>query len=432
MKTEFTRSLSSAGFVLAILGCAVPANANGDAGNSYVGITSGGPIAAEDRIASDDLSDTKTSAQISSDNDLISANFSLDMTSTGFRKISTDGRFITFNTSNFSVKASIPLNKSEDHSAVDFKTFGNDGKLTFGFNTYRAKFVSPFATLPDLAQFAEGCIAFAGKDWVGGPLRGSPEKVDMVLKEYEGSATKFGSIGARLEAASTATKTDENGGFGAYALEFCKVGGSGKIGNDNDYIRFAKESADNPNFSPSAWRRRYFDPQNTVFWGGEASLGYNRFSIVNRTTVSSSRIDRLGFDVSGRVGLIVGNSGTVILLSGGFVRSYKAKDVVDVCGPPDLSGKTVCVNGQDGTPDRTQTGYGTLSVRKVLLRNRFGEPILGVRPSVTYIKEDKDWQFELPVYLQRSDKGGLDAGVRLIYNTGNDKFGLGAFVGTSF
>ena len=68
----------------------------------------------------------------------------------------------------------------------------------------------------------------------------------------------------------------------------------------------------------------------------------------------------------------------------------------------------------------------------VVLRNKDGEPTLGIRPSATYILEDKDWQFELPVYFQRSSTGGLDAGVKGIYNTGQQDFGIGAFVGLSF
>ena len=41
-------------------------------------------------------------------------------------------------------------------------------------------------------------------------------------------------------------------------------------------------------------------------------------------------------------------------------------------------------------------------------------------------------QFELPVYLQRSDSGGLDAGIKATYNTGKSKFAVGAFVGLPF
>lgn len=61
-------------------------------------------------------------------------------------------------------------------------------------------------------------------------------------------------------------------------------------------------------------------------------------------------------------------------------------------------------------PAAERRGYASVNLRKVLLRN---------------------W-FELPVYLQRSDDGGLDAGVRAIFNTGSDKFGLGAFIGEPF
>ncbi len=417
-----SRSLAAA---VALITLVAPGTAYADANAGYVGITSGGAIKSEDRIASDDLRDIDASAQISSENEVLSANFSLDFSVSGQAKQSPDGRTYSVASHNFSVKASIPLNSTDEGALVDFKTFGNDGQLTIGFNSYKAKFISPYSTLPDLARFAGGCIAEASQDW-----KGDPAQVDQVQVAYEKSATEVGSIEARLGRARDATKDETDGGFGSAAFEYCRQGGTAGVGNANHYVRFASAAIGGQ--AARAWRGKYFNPQGTIFWGGEVSIGYNRYSILDRPTVSVGVKDRIGFDANARVGYVFGGEGMVLMASGGYTRSYKPKDVAEVCGPPDLSGNTTCVSGQDGLPDRAETGYATVSLRKVLLRNKQGQPILGVRPSVTYVFEDKAWQFELPVYLQRSDAGGLDAGVRVIFNTGSDKFGLGAFVGVPF
>lgn len=421
-KHESKRALAA---TIALLAATVSQAALAKDNGGYVGITSGGAIESADRVAADDLRDLDASVQISSENEVISANFALDISVSGQAKPTNDGRFYSVSTQNFSVKASIPLNGAEQGSLVDFKTFGNDGSLTIGFNSYNAKFAASYQTLPDLAKFAEGCIAEASDSW-----KGDPSQVDLVRQAYVDSAAVYGNIEARLGKARDATKDMADGGFGAAAFAYCHRNGGAGIGNENHYARFAGKVIGGD--AARAWRGKYFAPQNTFFWGAEASIGYNRYSILDRPTVSVGVKDRVGFDVNARAGMVFGGDGMVLLASGGYTRSYKPKDVAQVCGPPDLSGNTTCVSGQDGLPDREETAYGTVSLRKVLLRNKNGQPILGIRPSVTYVFEDKAWQFELPVYLQRSDDGGLDAGVRAIFNTGSDKFGLGAFVGVPF
>ena len=434
------RGAMRGGVGLAMSICLFAGPAYGQASNSYLGITSGGPIDAPDRIASDDIATVTSSAQISSADDTVSANFSLNATMVSNRKITTvrvgqdERQFVSAYTTNISVKASLPLNGASNNSLVDFKTFGNNGKLTIGFNSYHAKFISPFDTLPELSLMARGCIVEAGVQWRKKDRANNPAEIDTVLAAYNADLQVHGAISGALDVASKTTRDD---GFGPYTKKYCRVASdnvktddSAGVTNDNEYVIFGKQAI-GPERA-SAFRRRYFDPQTTFFWGGELSLGYNRFSVAQRSTLSVQTVDRVGFDGNARAGWILGNAGTMVTFSAGYTRSYDAKDEVDVCGPTDALGNSICIHGQDGVPDRKSTGYGSASLRLVVLSNSSGQPIVGIRPSVTYVLEDKDWQFELPVYLQRSDAGGLDAGVKAIYNTGTDKVGLGAFVGVTF
>ena len=425
--------LASFASVLGLISAA-PATGQTSKPPPYSGITSGGPIASPDRIASDDSRKVVTSAQIGTEDDIVSANFALDLTITSSPKRTTEDG-VNFNSTglvNVSIKGSVPLNPAAEGSQIDFKNFGENGKLTVGINVYRAKMVAPGSTLPSIGIFAKVCIDRTGKQWLESRLSGTraddERQISEVTRRYETEISAgIPTLAALSRAASIPTAAD----FGAQANAACKLGGTAGIGNELDYARVYGEAAIGK--GPfAAWRKRYLSPQNSFFFGAEASIGYNRFSVADRTTVTVGVKDRVGFDINGRAGWVFGDAGMVLLASGGWTRSYKAKAEVEVCGPPDLSGNTTCIKGQDGLPDKSETAYATVSLRKVLLRNKDGQPIVGIRPSVTYVVEDKDWQFELPVYLQRSDTNGLDAGVRGIYNTGSKKFGLGAFVGVPF
>lgn len=427
--TIILKSIPRLGCAALLLGTAIaPAQAEGN--HTYLQTTGGGSIAAPDRVASDDIKDVVTSAQIENENEVLTANFSLDLTVVGRAKAagkSDDDRYVTSRLTNLSVKVSVPMNKAEEGSLVDFKTFGNDGKLTVGFNSYRSSYDLPTTNLPVYGEMAGACLREAGETWREEKRIANEPGVEIMVGYLVGEVNQGGSIDGAMERAS---KLDGVGDFGPYALAICKVNGTAKIRDDKDYVQFGEQALGKEGFAK--WKRSQSSPRPSFFFGAEASIGYNRFSVVNRTTVSVDVKDRVGFDANARAGWVFGSQGMVLLASGGYTRSYKPKDVAEVCGPPDLNGNTTCVSGQDGMPGREETAYASVSLRKVLLRNKQGQPILGVRPSVTYVFEDKAWQFELPVYLQRSDSGGLDAGVRAIFNTGSDKFGLGAFVGVPF
>ena len=388
-------------------------------------VTTGGETSAPEHGASNDLHTSVAKAQISSEDEIVSVNFSLDLTVQHSAAPSTG---INSSISTVSLKASLPLNSTKDKTPVDFKTFGNDGKVTFGFNHYASKFARP-APIQDYDKFGRVCVDEAGKKWLAGMGPRATQAERDALSNYLAAYDKNAADGVPFFAILDLQKG--GGEFAALAESTCKLGGLAGIGNENQLAeKYGRTALGDAGFSN--WRKRFFDPQHTIFFGTEGSVGFNRFSVADRTSLSVIRVDRIGFDLNAHVGLVLGNAHWVFLLTGGYARNYKAQPLVDVCGPPDSSGKSLCINGQDGLPKRTDTGYATGTVRKVLLRNKNGEPLLGIRPSITYILQDKDWQFELPIYIQRNSSGGLDAGIKIIYNTGQSKAGIGAFVGVPF
>lgn len=402
----------------------------------YNGITSGGDQTATDHIKSDDLRTQALSVQLSSNDNVISAGFSYDLT---LQHGSSSSNKLNSSISVVSIKASVPLNSTKDKAPVDFKTFGNDGKLTFGFNHYETRFTLLGGALSDYPKFGRVCVTQTGDSWLESLGQKDKKEERKQIADYLAAFDKLAADGYPISAIlSLLANPEDSAGnnlkpsaFATKAESVCKVGGTAGITSDEGYARRYGQTVLGVE-GYRRWRRQHSDPQTTWFIGAEGSVGFNRFSVADRPSLTLVQADRVGFDLNLHAGLVTGDARWVILLTGGYARSYKAKPVAEVCGPPDLSGKSTCISGQDGLPDRTDTGYATLSVRKVLFTNKDGEPVVGIRPSVTYILEDNDWQFELPVYLQRSEKGGLDAGVRVIYNSGKDKASFGAFVGVPF
>jgi hypothetical protein len=399
----------------------------------YVGLTSGGSSQNADHIGGAGYETFVPTAQISSSDNQISADVSLDYRLAGKPKLDREGTKLTGSFLTLSLKGSIPLNGSDPDSLIDFRNFGNSGKLTIGFNYFRPSVVSAASSYPVIVRSGRACVEDAIQNWEkeGIEQEAAVAAGTAAIGRYDAAQRGDGNLGVFELVDAAVGQAPVEGSVEAAIKAQCTRSGNSVIGNDSRLaMLFAHKALSPAEFA--AWRRQHRKVGKTIFFGGEVSLGYNRFSIVDRPALRLNRTDRVGIDANGRIGVIFNRANSLVTANFGYVRSYEAKEVVDVCGPPDISGKTTCINGQDGNPDRKETGYAGLAVRQVLLRNKNGEPIVGIRPSATYVFEDKDWQFELPIYFQRSSEGKLDAGVRAIYNTGKDKIAFGAFVGVPF
>ena len=54
---------------------------------------------------------------------------------------------------------------------------------------------------------------------------------------------------------------------------------------------------------------------------------------------------------------------------------------------------------------------------------------MAIAPQVTYDTEDDEFLVEVPLYLQRNENSGLDAGIEFNYSSERDDFAVGFFVG---
>lgn len=400
-----------------------------------VAALSGGAINAPERTASDDLKTEAIAFQLSTENGEVFAGFGYDLTV----QHDSSQDLKASSVSVLSVKARVPVNSTDDNATVDFKSFGNDGTLGISFNHYSTSFKFEENGIADYNVFARQCAVQAGNDWIKGLKQadkaGGHGQVTSFLSQFDTLAGRgfpsiaiFDLMTTDQVVESISIRTND---FAKVAKSVCGLNGSAGITSETSYARrFGAAALGEKEYR--RWRRENLDPQTTWFVGFELNAGFNRFSVIDRPSLTLIRTDRVGFDLEGHAGMVLGDGRWVFMVGGGYTRSYKAQVVKQVCGVTGPLNQDTCVEGQDGLPTRTDTGYVTISARKVLFHNKEGDPTLGIRPSVTYIVADHDWQVELPIYFQRSKAFGLDAGVRVIYNSGTDKASFGAFVGKTF
>ncbi len=446
--TNLQSRLLAAGACTALATALLPAQAYGQTSDDSAGtaVTPGietaqrGPIADDLRVAGLGYEELKADAQLSTSDGMVSADFSLNYNFAGAPKTVTAGdRRVVFGSfTNVSVKASVPLNSAEQGSSVDFKNFGNNGRLTINFNHFSPSFADPVGLVPFNYRFAETCLTEQAKAWTEHPQVESGRVLTLEQRQAQTAAVlgKYRALNGDPtlwdEKVSEATHVDGAGGFGAVALQQCTAGNGHPMLSDTDLVlKYAALTLTGPG-EYQEFRNRYISPSRTFFWGGSVSLGYNRFSVVNRPAFAIDRTGRVGFDANMRIGQIWSQSGTMIALGGGYTRTYQAKADVEICGAPNSSGVSTCITGQDGVPARTDTGYAELSLRQVVLRDKHGRPLIGIAPRAAYILEDKAFQVTFPVFFQHSKEGGLDAGIQAIWNSDKKRVAVGAFIGVPF
>lgn len=399
-----------------------------------------GPIADDLRVAGLGYDELRADAQLATSDGMVSAEFSLDYNFAAAPRTSTsaDIRVVFGSFTNISVKASVPLNSAEQGSSVDFKNFGNNGRLTINFNHFSPSFAHPGDLVPYNLRFAETCLVEQAKEWTehtqveGGKVLTSEQRQSQtaaVLGAYRAFGNADDLWDERVKAAAGA---DGAGGFGTVALKQCTANTGYPIQSDSDLVLKYATLTLTGHGEYQEFRNRFIKPATTGFWGGSLSVGYNRFSIVNRPAFVIDRTERVGFDLNMRAGKIWSQSGLMVAIGGGYTRTYKAKDEVEICGAPNISGVSTCIKGQDGAPERTDTAYAEISLRYVLLRDKHGNPLIGMAPRAAYIREDKAFQVTFPVFFQHSKEGGLDAGIQAIWNSDKKRVAVGAFIGVPF
>ncbi|HSF12636.1 MAG TPA: hypothetical protein VLA50_06650, partial [Erythrobacter sp.] len=110
-------------------------------------------------------------------------------------------------------------------------------------------------------------------------------------------------------------------------------------------------------------------------------------------------------------------------------NSYEAAENGEACRAG-MDGTEECVMGPDGLPIRTEATRMALEGRRLF--NIGGGQRIGIAPEFTYDFEMDDFQVEVPVYFSPDDKKQLTGGLFTRYESDDDDFSVGLFVGVPF
>lgn len=165
------------------------------------------------------------------------------------------------------------------------------------------------------------------------------------------------------------------------------------------------------------------------------TLGTEKFKFFDSITLAGQEQRKTGYSLGLSAGWLPHLHSSVFLI-GGFEakRSYTAAKSSTYC-PTSGTGPTVkCTVGSFGPP--------TLEIdRKLIGRIRFTGDVplgkdektpFGIELSGAYDFHDKTWGLEMPVYVFVDKEKGLTGGLRGAYDSKEDDFQLGVFIGKTF
>lgn len=401
-----------------------------------IAITSGGPVT---RPGASNNVDTGIvpEFQIASIDEQVVGEFALTW-SKGDVKVTpikgTDGQTrVDFRRQDFSLKASVPFNSTDaDNPFVNFSNIGNDGQIALEFVSTSGHDETGKVRYANLQLIVQQCLVEVGQQWLEERRPSANERdrsaVAEILQAYR---TGLDSLQPPIGTSDVVEFIDGQPSiiqnqFWQDHKNSCRTTANGPIKNQDDLIdRYG---------SRALGQLAYADlrKRGTIsLWGVSATAGYQQFGILDRSAFRVDTVDRVGFEIEGFVGAIASNGNISGRLTAAFVRSFEAQEEVEFCS--DVSGETLeCLNGPSLLPQRSDSFVLRAEGRLVLNRDQYGRPNLAMAPEISYDTNEDEWLFDLPIYLQRSEENGLDAGIRLAYGTKDSDFGAGLFVGVPF
>ena len=398
-------------------------------------ITSGGPLSrtTANESKTEDGEDTLLPTfQISSVDNNVVGEFALTWSGGNVEAIKVDSQVIEigFSRTDVSLKASVPFNATEgDNPFINFSNVGNDAQVSFEFLRRSGTDRTSPQRYDYLAILVGRCLTDVSEEWLAERSlvqTSDREAVDSVIAAYRIARASGKQLGSNVSTQIDKEIGKAENAFWQAKSNACRITGSGPIRNQEDLIaRYDPSGSLVPDGAD-------IGDDGVIFLRGfSASAGYQKFEVLNRSAFRLDTSDRVGFELEAFAGFISGNGSISGRLTGAYVRSFQAQDEVEFCR--DVSTQTQeCLTGSNLLPTRTDSIVLKAEGRVVLNRDDLGRPNLAMAPEVSYNVDDNEWLFDLPIYLQRNEENGLDAGIRLAYGTKDSDFSAGLFVGVPF
>jgi hypothetical protein len=369
--------------------------------------------------------------ELSNENEQVIGTFTLGYTLAkgSFAPLVNNKQKIQANFVRLGLKASAPFNGSKETDVLDFRNLGDDAKATFSITWHSASYNEGGARQKAVNQSLRQCIAEAVTPFLKTLAIAMREQAqieaDALLKEYNETLNNKPNVVGRdiLEDMKDKNK------FGIF-LPAAETACGGTIGEESLLRTYGQRALGVEAYQAIA--KDYVNDGNLIFAGAESSFGYQKYDILNRAAFVVDQTDRVGFEVTGYVGLIGGNGNWSGRLSAGYSRGYQAKDEAEFCISVPGSTSLQCLTAEDGKPIRNDTSYVKGEGRLTLLRSTDGKQRLAIAPEVNYDIGEKNIILDVPLFFQRTDASGLSGGVRAGYNVDKKDFALRLFVGLPF
>jgi len=335
-----------------------------------------------------------------------------------------------------SVAASAPLGKNGKPSLFDFDGLGDGTSLTLGFAHYQGKVSQvPFnraSSIPALqSMLANRCIDANSLVWAAegtSPAKNAERKaIALLLRTKVDGLKQESGTDAELALQRLANTDGDTKDLAALLEKKCVEGidGGELTGSKTLYTQYA-----------TADERRSYDsaqPGGLWFMGGNAKVARTNYEFVDQVAFKADDISRTGYKAELFGGWIFPDGRQSLTGSFAYSRSYKAGDAIQLCQPTGSGSQTQCLSGALGKPAGTDKYIFSGEYRKLIsLGGLPGKPSMGFAPRVSYEVNSKGVLMELPVYFVPNKDKALNGGVRFAYDTKEDDFAFGLFVGVPF
>jgi hypothetical protein len=177
-----------------------------------------------------------------------------------------------------------------------------------------------------------------------------------------------------------------------------------------------------------AFRRSFFDQRSRLrLFGVDGTFGQNGYEYLDRAAFELSTVDKTAWEVGAYAGIVNSNATFAARLRGGIGRSFELPNEAEDCRTVEGLAEPKCLKGPDGPPVGDLEGLISLETRHFI--EIAPDRHIGLAPQATYLFDEDNLVLELPVYLTPGDDGVLSGGIKFGYESKEDDFAVGLFVG---
>lgn len=165
--------------------------------------------------------------------------------------------------------------------------------------------------------------------------------------------------------------------------------------------------------------------------GGEGSIGFNRFSYIDSTTLAEVDETKAQYSVAIFGTYYPSDAMSAVIARAEYQNAYEAAEEALVCRPVVVDPADDCVNGISGPPTNVERLNFSLEYRQVFdTRSRLGR--FAISPRATIDALTGEFEAELPFYVIPRGESPISPGFRVSYSSEDDEVVFGIFLRTTF